>query len=310
MKLDFSKIPSSVDSVEKLIVYLLLCLDRGIVNRSQNKGKLICDIKCTFKMMVSSLAGLPWEYISEFEETPFKPYTGLISSNSLTLNQASNQVPDQNCARLECPNTKMNPRDETRLYLSIVNDLGVGQVRLITNTPYVWERFNFTNSILNGCSQLELNEDRSVITLKLDSQIAQISLQTIDTPDTENFHFPIWLEMVNGKTEKYRNMTIISMTNFHPEEPSDGLTRFIVGGRVWVLDFDTEVKSYTVRTAVFTASEADRFKTQSIQDALRIKISEILGKNVRLLNVGWNPEGLYEPKGNAIIGLIYHYIED
>lgn len=310
MKLDFSKIPSSVDSVEKLIVYLLLCLDRGIVARSQNKGKLICDIKCTFKMLFSNLSTLPWENIKEFEETFFKPYTGLASANSLTLNESSNQIPNQNCARLECLNPKMNPRDETRLYLSIVNDLGEGQVRLITNTPYVWERFNFSNPILNGCSQLELNEDRSIITLKLDSQVAQISLQTIDTPDTENFHFPVFLEMVNGKTEKYRDMVIISMTNFHPEEPNDGLTRFIVGGRVWVLDFDAEVESYTVRTTVFTESEASRFETQSIKDALRIKISEIIGKNVKLLNVGWNPEGLYEPKGNTMIGLIYHYIED
>jgi hypothetical protein len=311
MKLDFSKIPQSVNTVEKLIIYLLLCLDEGELNTYHLKRKALLKVLCDFKLDSLILSGNLWDKVKEFKDIPFKPYTG-IPSPQITLPPIPTVIFKRRATgRIMCQNTSIIPREETRLNFTIFTDLDNVEIKVSTNSPYVFERFDLSKINLLNCSNLRMNEDKSGFMIHADGQVSQIILPSIDTVDTVNFHFPLFIEVIDGYVEKNKDMVIINMTNQFPEFPNDGLTKFLLGGREWTLEYDAIYRAHTLRAACYSSTEYQRLSGQSYKIGLGDKLTEILGKPVKLLPSSWsNPESIYSTgQVQTIIYIQFFYVE-
>lgn len=311
MKLDRSQIPTEITTVEQAIIYLSLVLDEGDVNSFKLKSTEYVEEKNRFKLKSeSSNLGL-WHRVEEFRDIEFKPI-GMSHSVGFEVNPVPVIVPRRiEIGSILCVNTAIEPRFGTVLHLTIECNFPDTEVVLETNSSYVWDRFDFTTASLMNIENLTLNADRSQVRFKTKENICQIALPSVDTTDTQNFSFPVFIKLPNGKTVKGKDLLIISVTNQYPVEYRPDLTRFNIGGREWILDFNIEYQCYQLQSTCINQFEFNRLSTPEYANKLKAKIEATIGKPVKLL-VTWfsNPSKMYSRAGYENTKSIQYLFQD
>lgn len=299
MKFDKNLIDPSVTTVEEAIIYLSLCLGEGEVNESKLNKKNYIEAITKFKLKSTSSSVGIWKRTEEFKNVPFRPYSPLPSVGIPLAVIPPPPIPRFEQSKISCSNTAMQPRNQTNLNLIIQSNFIDCYIELQTNTPYVWDRFDFTAGIRSGLTDLTLNADKSTIRFTTTQLISNLSLQTVDTNDPQNFHFPLMLVNPQGKSIEGQNLLIINMSNEYPVIYKPDLTRFDVAGRTWVLDRDLDYNCYVVNSTCLNNAERDYLKTATVTLKLQNKLQSILGVPIKKLPLefGLNPRLMFRRSG-------------